>query len=61
MRDWINDGLMTLLLSLVSLELKRELVLGENLIDSAKLGIFLASAVSALAGIALFGKLMFYH
>jgi NhaA family Na+:H+ antiporter len=52
LRDWINDGLMTLFFFLVSLELKRELVLGElrkprmaALSTSAALGGMLVPAV----------------
>ncbi len=56
LRDWINDGLMTLFFFLVSLELKRELVLGElrspriaSLSISAALGGMLVPALLYLA------------
>lgn len=45
LRDWINDGLMALFIA--------NLAFSQSLIDAAKLGIFVASGVSAVAGVAL--------
>lgn len=56
LRDWINDGLMTLFFFLVALELKRELVLGE-LRDPQQAMLSLMAALGGMlapAGIYLF-------
>ena len=46
-REWINDGLMTLFFFLVSLELKRELVLGE-LSDPSKAALSIMAALGGM-------------
>lgn len=48
LRDWINDGLMTLFFFLVSLELKRQLVLGE-LSKPRAAALSIASALGGMA------------
>jgi NhaA family Na+:H+ antiporter len=61
LRDWINDGLMTLFFFLVALELKRELVLGElNTPRTAALSIA-AALGGMLVPAALYLMLQFGH
>jgi NhaA family Na+:H+ antiporter len=58
MRDWINDGLMTLFFFLAGIGFTMALFIAhltfsKDLIDAAKLGILSGSVVSAVAGVAL--------
>jgi len=53
LRDWINDGLMTLFFFLVALELKRELVLGE-LSNSRAAALSIAAALGGMIVPAVF-------
>lgn len=61
LRDWINDGLMTLFFFVVALELKRELVLGE-LNNPRMAALSIAGAVGGmLVPAALYLMLQFGH
>lgn len=61
LRDWINDGLMTLFFFLVALELKRELVLGE-LRAPRRAALSIAAALGGMtAPAALYLALQFDH